>query len=80
MDVNDRALRNIELETNKGAAIRKEKFNITAASEIMAIMALSKNLDDLKVRIEKAIIGYNSQDMPIYVKDINCSGSVIGST
>lgn len=64
MDMNDRALREIETPT------RKDGFIITAASEIMAILALSKNLDDLKRRINNILIGYDKEGKPILVSEL----------
>ena len=70
LDVNDRALRSIKLGN------REESFNITAASEIMALFCLAKDLDDLKARLGKIIIGINSRDEFIYAKDLNLEGSL----
>lgn len=64
MDMNDRSLREIE------TPIRKDGFVITAASEIMAILALSSDLTDLKKRINKILIGYNKAGSPVYVSDL----------
>lgn len=66
MDINDRALRNIELKT------RKDKFDITPASEIMAILCLSKNIEDLKRRLSNIIVGYTQDQKEIYAKDLKC--------
>jgi len=71
MDMNDRNLRSIE------TAQRKDGFIITAASEIMAIMALSRDIKDLKERINKILIGYNSKDEPLYVKDLGGSDAMV---
>lgn len=64
MDMNDRSLRDIE------TPIRKDGFVITAASEVMAILALSRDLVDLKERLNRVLIGYNSKEEPIFVKDL----------
>ncbi|PKK96954.1 MAG: formate--tetrahydrofolate ligase, partial [Tenericutes bacterium HGW-Tenericutes-3] len=64
MDMNDRALRTIVTPT------REDGFIITAASEIMAILALASDLDDLKNRINKILIGYNKDEKPIFVSDL----------
>ncbi len=64
MDMNDRALREIETPT------RKDGFIITAASEIMAILALSNDLTDLKSRINRILIGFNQDSKPIFVSDL----------
>lgn len=70
MDINDRALRNIELNI-EGKITRKEKFNITAASEIMGIMTMSKDVEDLKQRIGNILIGFNYSNEPIFARDLN---------
>lgn len=71
LDVNDRILRNIKLEN------RNEKFSITAASEIMAILCLSKDIDDLKKKLENILIGYTYDNSPIFVKNLGCVNSLI---
>ena len=70
LDVNDRALREVKLNN------REESFNITAASEIMALFCLATDLDDLKERLGKIIIGINSRDEFVYVKDLKLEGSL----
>ncbi len=70
LDVNDRALREIKLNG------RDESFNITAASEIMALFCLASDLDDLKKRLGNIIIGINSKNEFIYVKDLKLEGSL----
>lgn len=68
MDVNDRALRDVTVRTSK--AVRDDVFTITAASEIMAILCLSKDLDDLKRRLGNIIVGYNKDGKPVYARDL----------
>lgn len=79
IDLNDRALREIKIAL--GGSIngtpRDDGFNISVASEIMAILCLSKDLKDLKNRLNQIIIGQNSQNKPIYAKDLNASGAMI---
>lgn len=70
MDINDRALRNIELNI-EGKISRKEKFNITAASEIMGIMTMSNNIDDLKKRIGNILIGFSYENKPIFARELH---------
>lgn len=64
MDINDRSLRKIK------TTLREDKFVITAASEIMAILALSRDIDDLKQRLENILIGFDNNKNFIYAKDI----------
>lgn len=71
LDMNDRALKNIIVGNN-----RKESFNITAASEVMAIFCLSKDLQDLKQKLGDILIAYNKDNKPIYAKDLKIEGSM----
>lgn len=71
MDINDRALRHIDLKN------RQENFNITPASEIMAILCLSKDIDDLKKNLGNILVGYNKEKKEIYVKDLNCVDALV---
>ncbi len=70
LDVNDRALRKI-------TTLYETKFNITAASEIMAIFCLSKDIDDLRKRLDDVIIGIDENDDFVYLKSLNITGSLI---
>ncbi len=78
VDLNDRQLRKITcgLSGEKGMVEREDGFDITVASEIMAILCLSKDIKDLKQRISKIIVGYNEKDEPITAKDLNAEGSL----
>lgn len=70
LDMNDRALREIQLDN------RKEHFSITAASEIMAILCLSKDFNDLKTHLSNILIGYTYQGKAIFARDLNCIDSM----
>lgn len=72
IDMNDRALRHIEIECAKGVK-REAGFVITAASEIMAILCLASDLTDLKRRIERIIVAYTYDDEPVRVKQLGCA-------
>ena len=73
LDLNDRALREIEIGFDKtGKHVRKEVFNITAASEMMSILCLSENLKDLKKRLGDILVAYDKDDNPIYAKQLKC--------
>ena len=78
VDLNDRQLRKIRcgLSHEKGMVERDDGFDITVASEIMAILCLSKDLKDLKDRIGKIIVGYNEKNEPITAKDLKAEGSL----
>lgn len=75
IDMNDRALRSITLNV-EGKYIRKEKFNITSASEMMAIATLARDIDDLKARIDNICIGFDYDGRPVFAKGLNCTDAV----
>lgn len=79
VDLNDRQLRTVQtgLSGEKRMVSREDHFDITVASEIMAVFCLSKDLPDLRNRLGKMIIGYNESDEPIYVSDLKIVGSLI---
>ena len=79
MDMNDRALRNIVSGLGGvGQGVTREGgFDITAASEIMAILCLSKDMSDLRARIERIIIGYDLDKSPVYAKQMDCVGAMM---
>lgn len=78
MDLNDRQLRKIQtgLSGEKKIVPREDGFDITVASEIMAILCLSKDIDDMKRRIGNIIIGYNEEENPVYAKDLKAEGAM----
>ncbi len=78
VDLNDRQLREIEtgLSGEQKIVPRHDKFDITVASEIMAILCLAKDLKDLKERLGNILIGYNKEGQPIYAKQLNAQGSM----
>ena len=78
VDLNDRQLRKINtgLSGEKNTKERIDGFDITVASEIMAIVCLSKDLDDLKARISRIIIGYNEDGEVVTAKDIKAEGAM----
>ncbi len=78
VDMNDRQLRNIEdgLGGNKNGIPRKDGFDITVASEIMAILCLSTSISDLKNRLSKIIIGYTYDNKPITAGDLKAQGAM----
>ncbi|HHJ7995112.1 TPA: formate--tetrahydrofolate ligase [Streptococcus pyogenes] len=78
VDMNDRQLRHIVdgLQGKVNGVPREDGYDITVASEIMAILCLSENISDLKARLEKIIIGYNYQDEPVTAKDLKAGGAL----
>ncbi|CAD7286391.1 formate--tetrahydrofolate ligase [Campylobacter suis] len=78
MDMNDRALRFITVgQGGKADGVEREDgFNITAASEIMAILCLATSLADLKEKISNIMVAYDKDGKPIYVRDLGCADAV----
>ncbi|MFZ7102391.1 MAG: formate--tetrahydrofolate ligase [Peptococcaceae bacterium] len=78
LDMNDRQLRYIVngLNGKANGVPREDGFDITVASEIMAILCLSKDIEDLKNRISKIVIGYTYADKPVTAKDLNAQGAL----
>ncbi|WP_373702637.1 formate--tetrahydrofolate ligase [Weissella soli] len=78
LDVNDRALRHtvIGLGGPTSGVPREDGFDITVASELMAILTLSHDLMDLKARIEKIVIGYTYDREPVTVKELGVAGAL----
>lgn len=78
VDMNDRQLRHIVdgLQGKVNGVPREDGYDITVASEIMAILCLSENISDLKARLEKIIIGYNYQGEPVTAKDLKAGGAL----
>ncbi|KTD83926.1 formate--tetrahydrofolate ligase [Paenibacillus etheri] len=71
MDMNDRSLRNIVTGLGDGnGAVRESGFQITTASEIMAVLCLCDNLSDLKKRINRILIGYDQEGQPVTAEQI----------
>ena len=75
IDINDRFLRNIEIGYNDIKI--KEKYNITAASEIMAILCLASSIEDLKKRLGNIIIAYNKKNKPVFAYQLNCIDGLV---
>ncbi len=78
LDMNDRTLRQIEIGLGPKAngVERKDGFNITVASEVMAVLCLSSSLMDLKKRLSEMLIGYNMDGQPVFVKDLKIEGAL----
>ncbi len=78
LDMNDRALRNviIGLGGKPNGVPREDGFQITVASEVMAILCLASNLEDLKTRIGNILVAYNMDGEPVYARDLGVQGAV----
>lgn len=78
VDLNDRALRQVVvgLGSPLNGIPREDGFDITVASEIMAILCLATDLQDLKKRLANIVIAYNTRREPVYVRDLNVEGAL----
>lgn len=78
MDVNDRSLRHIVtgLGPHTNGLVQESGFDITPASEIMAILCLSKDVEDLRRRVENILLGYTLDNKPFRVKDMGVAGAI----
>ncbi len=78
LDMNDRALRDIVIGLGgKANGIpREDGFNITVASEVMAILCLASDLDDLKERLGNILVAYNTEGQPVFAREIGCVGAM----
>ncbi|MBE6869480.1 MAG: formate--tetrahydrofolate ligase [Ruminococcus albus] len=79
LDMNDRALRDIiiGLGSKVNGIPREDSFQITVASEIMAILCLAADLEDLKKRIERILVAYTTDGKPVFAKDIGGCGAMV---
>ncbi len=78
MDMNDRSLRNIVIGLGGTAngMPRSDGFNITAASEVMAILCMSKSIDDLKERLGNILVGFTRQGEPVFARQLHAQGAM----
>lgn len=78
LDLNDRQLRTVQtgLSNEKNIVPREDHFDITVASEIMAIVCLAKDMQDLKEKLGNILVGYNKKGEPIYAKQLKAQGAM----
>ncbi len=76
LDLNDRALRNVDIKISSKVS-RKEQFTITAASNMMTILSLSKSLEDLRIRLDNSLIAYDLKGKEIFLKQLKITGSLM---
>jgi len=78
LDVNDRVLRNIVvgLGSRLDGVPRQTGFDITAASEVMALLALTTGLGDMRARLGRIVVGYTRDGAPVTAEDIGCAGAM----
>lgn len=76
LDMNDRALRRVVVDAG-GRAERVSRFDITAASEVMATLALAESLDDLRERLGRTVVGWRGDDTPVTANDIEATEAML---
>jgi len=76
MDINDRALRKITVARLPAGHEREDGFDISVASEVMAIFCLSNDLSELRAKLGSMIVGYNGNDEPIFARDLKADGAM----
>lgn len=76
MDMNDRALRSLRTSVGKPTE-RATGFDITAASEVMAILCLSESLADLRARLERIVVGFTPEGQPVFAKEFRITGALM---
>jgi formate--tetrahydrofolate ligase len=76
VDLNDRALRQITVGQGGEGVERSTRFDISVASEVMAILCLATDLEDLKARLRRVVVGFNRSGQPVTAGDIKASGSM----
>ncbi|XMB86447.1 formate--tetrahydrofolate ligase [Mycoplasmatota bacterium WC44] len=78
LDMNDRALRDVTigLGGHTNGIPRQDGFNITVASEVMAVLCLASDMEDLKVRLKRMVVAYTKDRKPVTVGDLGCEGAV----
>ena len=79
IDMNDRALRNcvIGMGGHNNGVVREDHFDIVVASEIMAILCLASDLDDLRARLDRTVVAYTYDRMPVTIKDLKITGALM---
>src|SRR5690606_17614947 len=79
LDMNDRSLRNVIVGlggVGQGVA-RETGFDITAASEVMAMLCLASGLDDLRARLDRTLVGFTARREPVHAKDLSATGAMM---
>ncbi|EPC42188.1 Formate--tetrahydrofolate ligase, partial [Lacticaseibacillus paracasei subsp. paracasei Lpp229] len=78
LDINDRALRHVTIGLGgpTSGVPREDGFDITVASELMAVLCLAENIADLKARIGRIVIGYTYDRQPVTVADLKVTGAI----
>jgi formate--tetrahydrofolate ligase len=77
LDMNDRTLRRIRIGGGKDGPERQTGFDITAASEVMAVLCLSESLTDLRARLSRMVVGYTNAGEPVLAQEFKCIGAMV---
>ncbi len=77
IDMNDRGLRSIIDGLNGQGIPRETSFDITPASEIMAVLCMSSSLEDLRTRLNRMVIGFTADDEPVFAEEMNITGAMM---
>ena len=77
LDVNDRALRNVRIGRAKDGTERETGFDITAASEVMAVLCLAESLTDLRARLNRMVIGFDAEGNPVLAEEFRVTGALV---
>ena len=78
LDMNDRELRDIKIgQGNKDGIARDDHFEITVASELMAILCIADNEEDFRRRIDNIIVAYNFDEKPVYLKELHITNAIM---
>jgi formate--tetrahydrofolate ligase len=77
LDVNDRALRHVVLNAGGKSGERRSGFDITAASEIMAILCLSESMSDLRARLDRIVVGFTTEGVPVRAAEFKATGALL---
>src|SRR5690606_13988024 len=77
-DMNDRQLRQVVVGMGPrgNGVMRETRFDITAASEVMAILCLARDIDDLKERLGRILVGHTRSGKPVYARDLGAQGAM----
>lgn len=77
LDMNDRALRNVIVGCNGNGVPRETGFDITVASELMAILCLAQDYEDLRNRLKRMVVGFDAENKPVFAEEIGVVGSLM---
>ncbi len=77
LDCNDRTLRSIRIDTGKGGSNRETGFDITAASEVMASLCLAESMSDLRLRLNRIVVGFDAHGDAVLAQEFKCVGAML---